>query len=247
MADAPAHEERSFLRRLTLITQPVLTRIAHGSAPFITTFVLIHLTAPVMANLGGTSLASQVMLLGREYYQTSFGEKYLVLTPLVIHPLSAILKRVLAPKPARRLSSILSITGYTTAVAVAVHFFIHRVAPSDPAPPIYAVGPSELDYEYVKFGLQEWPWRSWLGYVGLTAAVAWHASEGMAIIWNTWLRRQSGGLPRTRKLRTVAALLAGVIPVASGIFFMWREPLMVFTSHADRFRAAFTRSSLYWY
>ncbi|KAL1947231.1 hypothetical protein VTO73DRAFT_14192 [Trametes versicolor] len=247
MTDAPPNGERSFLRRLTLMTQPALTRIAHGSAPFITTFALIHLTAPVMANLGGTSLASQVMLLGREYYQTPFGETYLVLAPLVIHPLSALLKRVLAPKPARRLSSILSVTGYTTAVIVALHFYTHRVAPTDPAPPIYAVGPSELDYEYVKFGLQNWPWRSWLGYLGFTATVAWHASEGMAITWNTWLRPYLGAPPGTKRSRTIGAFLGGVLPVATGMFFMWREPLMVFASHADRFRAAFSMSPFYWY
>ncbi|KAI0333157.1 hypothetical protein GY45DRAFT_1245449 [Cubamyces sp. BRFM 1775] len=247
MSDEPAEPNKSFLRRLTLITQPALTRIAHGSAPFITTFVFIHLTAPVMANLGGTSLASQVMLLGREYYQTPFGEKYLVLAPLMVHPLSALLKRVLAPKPARRLTSILSITGYTAAVAVALHYFTHRIAPADPSSPIFAVGPSELDYEYVKFALQEWPWRSWLGYVGLTACVAWHAVEGMTVIWNTWLRPQLGSLPGTKRSRTLGVLVAGVLPVATGMFFMWREPLMVFASHAERFKAAFTQSPMYWY
>ncbi|TBU26083.1 hypothetical protein BD311DRAFT_779895 [Dichomitus squalens] len=241
MADANPTQEKSFLRRLAMATQLALTRIAHGSAPFITTFALIHLTAPVIANLGGTSLASQVMLLGREYYQTPWGEKYLVLAPLVIHPLSALLKRVLAPRPARRLTSILSITGYTAAVAVALHFFAHRVAPSDPSPPIFSVGPSELDYEYVKYALHEWPVRSFLGYIGLTAVVAWHAAEGMAIIWNTWLRPSLGALPQSRKQRTVGAL-AGVLPVATGLYFMWKEPLMVFSSHAARFKAAFTQS-----
>ena len=62
MADAPPTQERSFLRRLAMATQPILTRIAHGSAPFITTFALIHLSAPILANLGGTSLASQAMV-----------------------------------------------------------------------------------------------------------------------------------------------------------------------------------------
>ncbi|KAH9890532.1 hypothetical protein C8Q73DRAFT_667400 [Cubamyces lactineus] len=247
MSDAPVEPNKSFLRRLTLVTQSALTRIAHGSAPFITTFVFIHLTAPVIANLGGTSLASQVMLLGREYYQTPFGEKYLVLAPLMVHPLSALLKRVLAPKPARRLTSILSVTGYTVAAAVALHYFTHRIAPADPSPPIYAVGPSELDYEYVKFALQEWPWRSWLGYIGLTGCVAWHAVEGMAVIWNTWLRPHLGDLPGTKRSRTLGALVAGVLPVATGMFFMWREPLMVFASHAERFRAALSHSPLYWY
>ena len=39
-----------------------LTRLAHGSAPFLSTFMMIHLSAPVFASLGGSSLASQVMV-----------------------------------------------------------------------------------------------------------------------------------------------------------------------------------------
>lgn len=50
--------------------QSVLTRLSHGSAPFVTTFVLIHLTAPVMANLGGTSLSSQVMVSARRTWSS---------------------------------------------------------------------------------------------------------------------------------------------------------------------------------
>lgn len=180
-------------------------------------------------------------MFGREYYQTPVGEKYLVLAPLVIHPLSAMLKRLLAPKTARRITSILSVTGYSAAVFVALHFFTHRVAPSNPAPPIYAVGPSELDYEYVKFALQEWPWRSFIGYVGLTTAVAWHAVEGMSIIWNTWIRPRFGQLRQSPKSRAIGAFV-GILPVVTGLCFMWQEPLMVFASHAARFKAAFAKS-----
>ena len=190
----------------------------------------------------GSPLNGVVQLLGREYYQTSFGEKYLVLAPLVIHPVSAILKRVLA-KAARRATSILSVTGYSAAFLVAMHFFIHRVAPSDPAPPIYSVGPSELDFEYVKYSLQEHPWSSLVGYLGLTTAVAWHAAEGMGIIWNTWLR-PTFGAGQTRKQRTIGAF-AGVLSVATGLFFIWKEPLMVFSSHAARFNAALSQSVLF--
>ena len=190
----------------------------------------------------GSPLNGVVQLLCREYYQTSFGEKYLVLAPLVIHPVSAILKRVLA-KAARRATSILSVTGYSAAFLVAMHFFIHRVAPSDPAPPIYSVGPSELDFEYVKYSLQEHPWSSLVGYLGLTTAVAWHAAEGMGIIWNTWLR-PTFGAGQTRKQRTIGAF-AGVLSVATGLFFIWKEPLMVFSSHAARFNAALSQSVLF--
>ncbi|KAI6097957.1 hypothetical protein EDD16DRAFT_1889479 [Pisolithus croceorrhizus] len=72
----------------------ILTTLAHGSAPFLSTFLVIHLSAPIAANIGGSKLASSVMLLGREYYQTTFGERYLLLLPFAIHVTSNIAKRV---------------------------------------------------------------------------------------------------------------------------------------------------------
>lgn len=73
---------------------PILTTLAHVSAPFLSTFLLIHLSAPIAANIGGSRLASSVMLLGREYYQTAFGERYLLLFPFAIHVTSSVAKRV---------------------------------------------------------------------------------------------------------------------------------------------------------
>ncbi|KAF9821678.1 hypothetical protein IEO21_00524 [Rhodonia placenta] len=221
-----------------------LTTLSHGSAPFITTFVLIHLSAPVLANLGGSSLSSQVMLLGREYYQTSFGEKFLVLTPLVLHPVSSIAKRFLSPKPSRRLQSVLSITGYAALISIPMHFLAHRYFPSDPSPPIHALGPAELDYEYVKYALHEWPWRSFFAYLALTAVVARHAAEGMGVIWNTWLRKRLGG---SKGNQTTAGIMTAaiILPVASGLFVLSQEPRMVFTSTIPRFQAAFSKSLLY--
>lgn len=46
--------------RNTLVSY--LTPIAQASAPFISTFTMIHLAAPIMANVGGSSLSSQVMV-----------------------------------------------------------------------------------------------------------------------------------------------------------------------------------------
>ena len=43
----------------------VLTRFAHASTPFISTFLLIHLSAPIMATLGGSELSSKVMVCAR--------------------------------------------------------------------------------------------------------------------------------------------------------------------------------------
>lgn len=40
----------------------ILTVLAHSSAPFISTFLLVHLSAPIAANLSGSGLASSVMV-----------------------------------------------------------------------------------------------------------------------------------------------------------------------------------------
>ncbi|KAH7920666.1 hypothetical protein BV22DRAFT_1020802 [Leucogyrophana mollusca] len=222
---------------------PFLTKLAHGSAPFITTFLLIHLSAPVLANVGGSNLSSQVMLLGREYYQTGFGERYLLLTPLAVHVASSISKRLVLPRNRpRKLSSVLSLTAYSALfIFLPIHFVTHRVNPTDPSAPIFAVGPAELDYEFVKVGLTKFPWRSWALYAGLVGCVALHAAEGLNVMRNTWFRSWAGPSAKTR--RVLAGL--AVLPVLSGLFAISREPLITFSSLAGRFEAAFTRSWVY--
>ena len=53
------------LDRIRKMALPFFTKTAHISAPFITTFLLIHLSAPALANLGGSSLSSQTMVSSR--------------------------------------------------------------------------------------------------------------------------------------------------------------------------------------
>ncbi|KAF7799702.1 hypothetical protein EIP86_010944 [Pleurotus ostreatoroseus] len=222
-----------------------LTRIAHTSAPFISTFLLIHLSAPIMANLGGGELASQVMILGREYYGTPLGHKFLVVLPIVAHTGSAIAKRFLQPPAARRPANGFTTTGYLALLFfIPVHYAVHHILPSDPAPPIEALAPAELNFEYVKYGLQRWPVRSWFLYVGLTACVAWHAAEGMQIIWNTWMRGRFGGWKSNvaKRSATVAAVLA---PVLSGLFVLSKEPVIAFMSSIPRFEASFLKNFIY--
>ncbi|KAF8839861.1 hypothetical protein BDN67DRAFT_969385 [Paxillus ammoniavirescens] len=221
----------------------ILTKFAHGSAPFLSTFLLIHLSAPALATIGGSSLSSNVMLLGREYYQTVFGERYLLLTPLAIHVASSMSKRLIAPssKPPRKLTSTLSITAYSALlVFLPIHFITHRLAPADASPPIFAVGPSELDYEFVKTGLARFPWRSWALYTGLVASVLVHAVEGINIIGATWL-----GAPRisSRARKLVAG--AAAFPVLLGVWTLSREPLMGLSSVVERYGAAFNRLWVY--
>ncbi|KAH9034003.1 hypothetical protein EDB83DRAFT_2296363 [Lactarius deliciosus] len=220
----------------------VLTALSHGSAPFITTFLLIHLTAPAAANLGGSALSSQTMLLGREYYQTMFGERYLLFGPLFIHSSSAIIKRLFSPRVSRPLTSALSVTGYVTAFCILpVHLITHRLAPADPAPPISSLSPSELDYEFVKAALSGWPRRSTVLYSVLVLGVALHAADGIGIIWSTW----SPGLklPGRKARRALAG--AAIVPVLTGLAVIAREPLYAFASTAARYQAALTQSIVY--
>lgn len=146
--------------------------------------------------------------------------------------------------PARRLTSILSLTGYAALLIVPLHFLTHRVFPADPLPPVDAVGPAELDYEYVKEALNVWPWRSWLAYIALTTAVASHAAEGATIIWNTWLRDAFGAWRSSAKKRVVMTVIT-ITPVLTGVLAMAREPPMILTSTAIRYQAALRKLFYY--
>src|ERR1700691_352585 len=54
-----ANGEGHSMRRTTL---SYLTIASHGSSAFIATFLLIHLSAPVLAHLGGASMSSKGMV-----------------------------------------------------------------------------------------------------------------------------------------------------------------------------------------
>ena len=188
-------------------------------------------------------------LLGREYYQTPFGEKYLVLAPLVIHPLAGVAKRLFSlgigsrePRSrSRPMTSALASTGYLTLfLFLPIHYLTNRVYPTISAAPIHSFGPAELDYEFVKTGLQAWPFRSWFLYIGLVGCVALHSVEGASIITATKFGKAI--VPKSK--RKLAALLAS-IPALTGLFFISREAVWALTSSLEGFVAAFSESMVY--
>lgn len=233
---------------------PGLTTAMHATAPFISVFVIIHLAAPVSANFGGSSAASKLMLLGREYYQTPFGETFLLAGPIAIHYLSGITKRLISPSLSRApsasvtntprpLKSLLSITAYaTTLVLLPIHFLVHRQYPTSLEAPISAVGPAELDWEFVKYGLSQWPVRNWLLYGGLVTCVLLHAVEGGRILYNTY---SGNRLKVSKKVARAGVLALEVLPVLAGLYFVSREPLLAFAGLTKRFKAVFETSFIY--
>ncbi|KAG7086470.1 hypothetical protein E1B28_002421 [Marasmius oreades] len=221
----------------------LLTNLNHGSAPFISTFLLIHLTAPALANVGGSEMASQVMILGREYYQTSFGEKYLLLGPIIVHSLSGITRRLLAPgKPI----SLVHLAAYPLLLLAPIHFLTHRAIPALPSEPISSLSPSELDYQFVVHHLHKYPVVSWTLYGALILTTIVHAVEGAVVVWNTWtpkMRVNQQG--KTRSVRLAAALMAFGGPVLSGVYVLSRELPFLLKGMAERFDAVLRSVPIY--
>ncbi|KJA21124.1 hypothetical protein HYPSUDRAFT_141230 [Hypholoma sublateritium FD-334 SS-4] len=239
---------------------PALTVTAHITAPFIGAFLVVHLTAPALATVGGASLASQTMILGREYYQTALSEPLLLLAPLSLHALAAGLKRVLtffSPKSrptVRPLTHPLTLSAIFLLFLLPTHYLTHRLYPTIAASPILAVGPAELDFAFVQAGLAAWPVRSALMYAGLVCAGAVHAAEGLSLLRRRYLPAAKAegqvGAPSKRVItprvqRTVLALGLGALPVLAGVYALAREHTFVFADLASRYHAVFTQSWVY--
>lgn len=165
-----------------------------------------------------------------------------MLAPLIVHPVASIIKRLLSPKGRPRpLSSILSSTGYMTLLAfLPIHYMTHRVFPSLPVSPIHSIGPAELDFEFVKTGLQAWPLRTWALYLGLIGCVSLHSVEGINLIWTTWSNRV---LVKNNRRKLVAFL--GALPVLSGVWFISREYNWSLASNVERYVAAYSKAWVY--
>jgi len=205
------------------------------------TFILIHLTAPAVANLGGSSMSSQVMLLGREYYQGSLSESILVWAPFGIHVAASLVKRIiLRPRPFKL--SVLTATAYPLLLLAPLHALTHRIYPSLPIPPISSLGPSELDYEFVKVGLETWPWRSWILYSGLVGCVTLHSVEGMRVVWRSWGTGEPGLLKGWG--RWIIAGSAFVI-VLAGMGNIAAEPLYIPNFLLSRIKSSYAQSWVY--
>ncbi len=165
---------------------------------------------------------------------------------------AGVAKRLLSGSPTsqpRPVTRILTLTGYALGILfLPIHFLTHRVYPTIGGYPIDAIGPAELDYEFVKYGLQRWPVQSWALYAGLVGCVALHGIAGAKIIWQTWFgdtsatRRKRGNGSQASQVATASGIVA---PVLLGIFALSREPLMAFQSTIARFDAVFQQSWLY--
>ncbi|KAF8321535.1 hypothetical protein DL93DRAFT_2072239 [Clavulina sp. PMI_390] len=239
-----------------------LTVLQHGSATFLSVFVTVHVAAPAFALIGGSTMSSQVMLLGREYYQTALTEPLFVWLPLAVHVSAAFVKRAIIGLP--KSPSALGTSGWLLAIAfLPIHLSLHRFNPTSPALPIASLGPSQVDFEFVKVGLAIWPVLNWTLYSGIVVATMFHAVEGSGVIFRYWKARamdgSSGDVPinaeeeaearRKRVARNAfvrrATASAGISTVLAGLGVIATEPLNVSRVFMGRIESSFMLNGLF--
>jgi len=133
-------------------------------------------------------------------------------------------------------------SAYPLLAFLPIHVLTNRIYPSDPASPVLALSPSELDYEYVKYGLIRWPWRSIALYGGLTVYIVIHSIEGIALMSRVWFsgrsKRKWGWKRWTTALGSCAAAGAGILSLSS-------ESLLIPRDFGMRVHYAYMKSFLF--
>ncbi|CAE6492504.1 unnamed protein product [Rhizoctonia solani] len=252
-----------------------LTYVQHTPTPFITTFILIHLSAPALASIGGTDAANKVMLLGREYYHGAPQENLLVFLPITIHVGASLVKRTVklghrvlvssrsgggvdkqdsaTDNSTLTASDVLVWTGYPLLLVLLPHIATHRLFPSIPTPPISSISPSELDYTFVHFGLKNWPIRSWIMYATLVGSGITHVIYGIPVVWRQTMLKF---LKKVRVIHSESRLetswrisskagLLGISIVLLGILRISRDDLFISRLAVTRMTSAYRMSALY--
>lgn len=174
---------------------------------------------------------------------------------MAIHIGTATVKRAMIGFP--NSLSRFELTGALLAIGlVPVHVLLHRLNPTNPTPPVFSIGPSQLDYEFVKVGLTVWPIMSWTLYSTLVASLMFHAIEGVAIMLRYWGRRLRGkilsyaepddGRRRSRWLaeKNIIASI-GISTVLGGLAIIATEPLNISRAFMSRIEASFMLNPMF--
>lgn len=78
--------------------------------------------------------------------------------------------------------SLHTATSYLLTPLVLHHILLHRILPSSDSHPINNLSPSELDHNFTSYGLQRYPWTSWITLGALTVIGGIHVAGGVGII-----------------------------------------------------------------
>jgi hypothetical protein len=169
--------------------------------------------------------------------------------------------------------SLLIATGYAIFVALPHHLGPMRIFPMMPQSPINSLSPTELDYEFVKYGVQQWPVRSWILFTVLVGATCFHAAEGtMSIVQRRFTKTNKSRTPKEpapsnasahlsvrpqesqigarsrRRRRLISWSLAFVVSslVLGGLKVAASEPVAAFSAQLSRYLVIYQNSPIYW-
>lgn len=180
----------------------VLTGVQNVSALVFTAFATVHLAVPAVAAFGGIHAGNQVQLLGRAYYLPL--EPALVYGPLILHASASILRRavmVYRTKAWPKLN-LHTASGYALIPFILHHVATHRLIPASSSSPINSLSPSELDLDFVAYGLTKWPVMSWVTYSSLVVGFFYHTGVGLMRVAKWLGGTQQKGIPTPFKSKT---------------------------------------------
>lgn len=161
-------------------TYGLLTKVQAGSAIVFSTFAVMHGAQILTANVGGSALANNWIMLGRPFYQDEHLEGILVTGSALTHVVAGLAKlgirlywnnKLTIPNPA--LLPHHALAGYLLIPLAGLHYYLVRHLPVD-----YYGDSSFIDFGYVAWGLQNKPVFTYGLHIALIAAGAYHLISG---------------------------------------------------------------------
>ncbi|WWC68557.1 uncharacterized protein I206_102486 [Kwoniella pini CBS 10737] len=165
-----------------------LTLTQNTSAMVFTIFLIPHLASPLVASVAGLEGADKTMMISRDLYIPL--EPIIIYIPIGIHITSSILRRLIIifyPNPNeiknwkkiknKLPKQIHQIIAYPLIILIINHYLTHRLIPSFKKFPINSLSPSELNWEFIGYNLNN-NLLSWLNYLILIGFTSWHSIIG---------------------------------------------------------------------
>ncbi|GAA5802418.1 hypothetical protein HPULCUR_007883 [Helicostylum pulchrum] len=182
----------------------LLTKVQNGSAIVFSVFAVTHGVQILGANIGGSSLANNWIMLGRPFYQDEHLEGILVTGSILTHVTAGLAKlgiRLYWNTNIKKNPALLpyhGLTGYLLIPLAGLHYYLVRHLPID-----YYGDSAFIDFGYIAWGLQNKPIFTYGLHTALIVAAAYHMVSGAKIaIWGrskTQLPVANGKVPQHGK------------------------------------------------
>lgn len=165
-------------------TYGLLTKVQAGSAVVFSTFAVMHGAQVLSANVGGSSLANNWIMLGRPFYQDEHLEGLLVTGSALTHVLAGLGKlgiRLYWNNKTAHVSNAALLpyhtaAGYALIPLAGLHYYLVRHLPVD-----YYGDSSFIDFGYIAWGLQNKPVFTYGLHMALIVTGVYHMVSGVQV------------------------------------------------------------------